>query len=201
MKRFVTTCGAAAALVGAASLATAPAASADPNPWWSLDPTKAVEVAPDPATAQGSVGAVTMTDDADGDHGMTVTKGSGSGQHYARVTAEATGFTPGTTYTVRVTARESGTGDDWGVYTWQNYTATADGALHINTRLYVPTNRAHAGEEIVAGVTVYRQADVHQDGRPAKQDDKCVFACKRVPPLAAWRTYNDPADTIEFTAA
>ncbi|AZA12316.1 hypothetical protein [Corynebacterium gerontici] len=163
--------------------------STDGRPWW--DPTKVIEVPVDPSHAEGRVDSVSFTS-LEGSHDLEVPPGVIT---EAWVRAEASGFTPGLYYTVRVTLREAGSGQDWGVYTWLTYRATEDGKLHIKLKVRVP-NRAQSGERIVAVPTVYSANDVRQDGRPKKQDPNCVLQCKRVPPLAAWTNYNDPEATI-----
>ena len=179
----------------AASLISAPQPAQAWNPWRVLDPTRVIEVPPTPESTQGTIDSVTFTDDADGDH---VVQNRGHIRHYGRVLAEASGYVPGETYTVRVTARTAGSGEDWGVYTWQSYTADADGRIHVDLRLYLPVNRAAPGEQVVAAPVIYRAEDVRQDGRPKKQDPECVLGCDRVPPLAAWSDYQDPASTVTF---
>lgn len=181
-------------MLGAQSASAAPfdflTSSTNNRPWW--DPTQVIEVPVDQAHAEGSVSSVSFTDDATGGHQISVDKGKPT---YGRVQAEATGFTPGLYYTVRITLREASNGNDWGVYTWQTYKATADGKLHINLRVLIPS-RAKSGERVAAGVTVYSADQVRQDGRPKKQDPKCVLNCKRVAPLAAWTNYSDPQGAV-----
>lgn len=192
MRAVLSLAGAAGIL--ATSLAAAPEPAEAMNPWRFLDPTRVIEVPPTPESAQGTIESVSFTDDHDGDHTV---QNRGHLQHYGRVKAEASGYTPGETYTVRVTAREAGTGDDWGVYTWQSYVADENGRIHVDLRLLIPFNREESpGDQVVAAPVIYRAEDVRQDGRPEKQEPGCVLNCDRVPPLAAWDDYTDPASTI-----
>lgn len=190
MKRIL---AATAALASCIALApTAMAADHLPNhrPWW--DPTKVLESPVDPARAEGTIENVQLTADGSDSHTVTVTRGTPT---YSRVQSTVSGLTPGQYYTVRITLREQGTGDDWGVYTWQAYQATEEGKLHINLRMLIPT-RARTGENIIAVPTVYNSNDVRRDGRPAKQDPTCVLECKRVAPLAAWTDLTSPEASI-----
>ncbi|AZA10208.1 hypothetical protein [Corynebacterium pseudopelargi] len=184
---------AATMALGAQAAVAAPfdplTSSTDGRPWW--DPTKVIEVPVNPDRAEGHVDSVKFTD-PQGSHTVHMVPNAPT---QAVVQAEASGFTPGLYYTVRVTLREAGTGADWGVYTWLTYKATDEGKLHIKLNTYIPS-RAQSGEKVVAVPTVYNANDVRQDGRPNKQDPKCVLECKRVPPLAAWTNYNDPQATI-----
>ena len=171
--------------------------------WHDLDPTFVIEAPVDPATAQGHFDSLVVTDAVDDDHIVPVLDKAprGLGPQYARVQAEASGYTPGEKYTVRVTARAAGTGKNWGVYTWQRYTATEDGKLHIDLKLYLPANRAHEGEQIVAAPTVYKASDVRQDGRPNKADSSCILQCDRVAPVTRFDDYNSADAMITFSNA
>ncbi|WP_144936200.1 hypothetical protein [Rothia kristinae] len=192
VRSFTRRSTAALAVVGAVLLATAPAAdAADWRDW--LDPTKVIETDPTPASAQGRIDSLSVTDAADGDH--EVPAGTPARAH---VRAEASGYTPGQTYTVRITARTADTGQDWGVYTWQSYTTDDAGRLHVDLRMSLPGNRAAAGERIVLVPRIYRAEDVRRDGRPAKQNPRCVLHCPRVAPAAAWTDLTDPAATLVF---
>lgn len=161
------------------------------RPWW--DPTKVIESDPEPGHSEGSIENVTYTADADG--GKTLR--AGDGRAYGRVTAEGVGFTPGMYYTVRITLREAGTGEDWGVYTWLTYRATEEGKIHINLRVMSPS-RSHPGERIVAAPAIYSADDIRQDGRPHKADKTCILNCKRVAPLARYTDYNNPESIITY---
>lgn len=168
-----------------------------------LDPTFVFESPVNPETAQGQFDSLVVTDLADGDHTIPVLKraNQGKGPYYARVQAEASGYTPGEKYTVRITARRAGSGENFGVYTWQRYTATEDGKLHIDLNLYMPATRARVGEQIVAAPAVYKAADVRQDGRPQKVDQNCVLKCERVAPVTRFEDYNNPDAMITFGPA
>lgn len=161
------------------------------RPWW--DPTQVIESAPG-EDAHGQLSGLVVRDATTGSNTIT----AGSRGAYARVQAQGTGFTPGERYTVRITARTAGEGRDWGVYTWQTYRATDAGELKIDLRLYLPSNRAKAGEKIVAAPVVYKAEDVRQDGRPEKANPECVLKCERVAPVAAWTDYSNPDATITF---
>ncbi|WP_192796002.1 hypothetical protein [Corynebacterium sp. 11A] len=156
------------------------------RPWW--DPTQVIESPVNPNRAEGAVEGVSFT--ASDSAAKEV-----SPSDWARVTFTGTGFTPGLYYTVRVTLREPGTGRDWGVYTWLTYRATAEGKIHSNLRVFIPS-RAVPGEKVIAVPTVYNAEDVRRDGRPEKADPSCVLQCERVAPLAAYTNLTDPGATI-----
>lgn len=204
-RKFATILGTAALVLAGAGQAAAVGSSmpssstfGDGRPWW--DPTQVIEVPADPSHSEGAITGLTFTDSADGDHTLVAKKANdGTPANKARVAFTGTGYTPNLFYTVRVTIREAGSGKDWGVYTWQTYKATEDGKLHVDLPMLIPA-RAKAGERIVAVPTVYNATDVRRDGRPNKQDPKCVLQCKRVPPLTAWTDYN-AADAIISIAA
>ena len=172
----------------------------DGRPWW--DPTYVIETPVNPERSEGEFGPVLFTDDADCDHVIPKLEraNSGKGPYYGRVQTVASGYAPGKYYTVRITLREAGTGEDWGVYTWLTYKATDEGKLFINLRLQFPS-RAKEGEKIVAVPTVYNANDVRRDGRPKKQKPDCTLRCDRVPPLTAFTDYNDPNATITIGPA
>ncbi|MBD3689354.1 hypothetical protein H8R18_07420 [Nanchangia anserum] len=193
----------AVAVCALAGMSQVGAANAQAAWWDDWDPTYVIESPVNPQTAQGRFDSVLVTDAADGDHEIPVLihVNRGKGPYYARVQAEASGYTPGAKYTVRITARSAGSGDNWGVYTWQRYTATQDGKLHIDLRLYIPSKRAHVGEQIVAAPAVYKAEDIRQDGRPEKVDKKCVLKCERVAPVTRFEDYTSPDAMITFGPA
>lgn len=179
------------------------ATPAEASIWTDLDPTYVIESDVPEGGGEGQFDSVTVTDDADGDHEVPVLvrANRGKGPYWARVRAEASGFTPGQSYTVRVTGRAAGTGTNWGVYTWLRYRAGEDGKLHINLRLQLPATKAHVGEQIVLAPAVYRAEDIRRDGRPEKVTKTCILRCERVAPLARFTDYTDPAATLTFTPA
>lgn len=180
---------------GVASADLLGSSGADGRPFW--DPTKVNEAEVDPNHAEGEIGTVSFTDDADGDHEVPFLEkaNAGKGPYYGRVQTKATGFAPGKYYTVRVTLRNADNGADWGVYTWQTYQATDQGELNIDLRMQFPS-RAQKGERVVAAPAVYNANDIRRDGRPNKVDPKCVLNCERVAPLARYKDYNNPESVI-----
>jgi len=197
-----------AAVVVAAGICSPQAAAADngtssTSPWW--DPTAVIESPVNPARAEGTFDSVSFTDATDGDHEVALMDTSGPGpldgrkQPRGLLVAEASGYTPGQYYTVRVRLHEADSGTPKGTYTWLTYRATDDGRLHIRLPLTLPTS-LQAGDRVVGVPTVYNANDVRRDGRPNKVDENCVLQCERVAPLTAWTDYQDPGAIITMTA-
>lgn len=115
MKRTRLLTGLAAVIV-AAGICSPQAAAADngtssTSPWW--DPTAVIESPVNPARAEGTFDSVSFTDAADGDHEVSLMDTSGPGplggrkQPRGLLVAEASGYTPGQYYTVRVRLHEA----------------------------------------------------------------------------------------------